>query len=301
MKVLVSGSHGLIGSELVARLAAGGHEPVRLVRGGGAGRPGQVGWDIGAGRIDAGALDGVDAVVHLAGEGIGAHRWSAAHKRRMVSSRVEGTRLLAQALAGAGTASSVMVSASAVGYYGDRGDEELTEASPGGQGFLADLCRQWEAATAPAGSAGVRVVHLRSGVVLSPKGGALAKQLPLFRFGLGGRLGPGRQWTSWISLDDEVGAILHALDGANDIRGALNATAPAPVTNAELTRVLARVLRRPAVARVPGVALRAVMGSEMADEMLLAGQRVLPAKLTATGYRFRHTELAGALHDLLAR
>jgi len=300
----VSGSHGLIGSELVVRLRASGHEPVRLVRSGAAGL-GEVGWDIGAGRVDPGALEGVAAVVHLAGEGIAAHRWSAGHKRRVLESRVEGTRLLAQAVAAAEPRPSVLVSGSAVGYYGDRGDEELTEESEGGLGFLADVCRDWEAATAPAQDAGVRVVHLRSGIVLSPKGGALAKQLPLFRLGLGGRLGSGRQWMSWISLDDEVGAVLHALGQSGSegrqVSGAVNATAPAPVTNAELTRTLARVLHRPAVARVPATALAAVMGSEMAREMLLAGQRVTPAKLTATGYGFRHTELEPALRQLLGR
>jgi uncharacterized protein (TIGR01777 family) len=304
VRVLVSGSHGLIGSELVARLRSSGHEPVRLVRGvqRDLARPAEARWDIEAGTIDPGALDGMDAVVNLAGVGIAAHRWSPDHKRRVRSSRIDGTRLLAEAVAAAEPKPSVLVNASAIGYYGDRGDEELTEESGPGPGFLADLCRQWEAATGGAEAAGVRVVHLRSGIVLSPNGGALAKQLPLFRLGLGGRLGSGRQWTSWISLDDEVGAILHALGGHHgEMRGPLNATAPHPVTNAEFTRVLARVLRRPAVARAPGAALSAVMGAEMAKEMLLAGQRVLPCKLDATGYRFHHSELEPALRDLLGR
>ena len=299
MRVLVSGSHGLIGSELVARLPGAGHESVRLVRGARA-APAEARWDVEAGTIDSGALDGVDAVVNLAGEGIAAHRWSADHKRRVLASRVEGTRLLAEAAAAAQPRPSVFVNASAIGYYGDRGEEELTEESAPGRDFLADVCRQWEAATGAAEAAGVRVVLLRSGIVLSPKGGALAKQLPLFRLALGGRLGSGRQWTSWISLDDEVGAILHSL-GEEGVRGPVNATAPHPVTNAQFTRTLARVLRRPAVARVPGPALSAAMGAEMAKVMLLASQRVLPAKLDATGYRFRHRELDPALRALLGR
>jgi len=306
VRVLLSGSHGLIGSELAAYLPAAGHDVVRLVRrspsaaGDVPTGPGETRWDIEAGSMDPGALEGVDAVVHLAGEGIAAHRWSSAHKRRVLDSRVRGTRLLAEAAAGAASRPTVFVSASAVGFYGDRGDEELTEESLPGAGFLAGVCSQWEAATEPAESAGVRVVHLRSGIVLSPKGGALARQLPLFRLGLGGRLGSGRQWMSWVSLDDEVGAIVHAL-AEPGLRGPLNVTAPQPVTNAELTRALARVLRRPALARAPGAALSAVLGSEMAKEMLLAGQRVLPAKLSATGYRFGHPELEPALRHLLGR
>jgi uncharacterized protein (TIGR01777 family) len=291
MRVLVTGSHGLIGSALSASLEGDGHEVRGLSRG--------ADWDPEGGRIDPAVLDGVDAVVHLAGEGIGDHRWSDEHKRRVLDSRVNGTGALARAIAAtdAGSQPKVFVSGSAVGYYGDR-QEAVSEESQSGQGFLADVCRQWEAATAPASEAGVRTVLLRTGVVLSPKGGALAKQLTPFKLGAGGKLGKGDQWLSWVSIDDEVGAIRHAIDHAGVV-GPLNATAPNPVTNAEFTKTLARVLGRPAVLTVPSFALRAMFGKGMADEMLLAGQRVLPARLEATGYAFRHPTLEPALRAVL--
>jgi uncharacterized protein len=216
-----------------------------------------------------------------------------------MASRGQSTTLLARTLAGLARPPTVMVSASAVGYYGDRGDEELTEQSSPGSGFLAEVCTAWEDATEPAQRAGVRVVRLRSGVVLSAHGGALARQLPLFRLGIGGRLGSGRQWLSWISLPDEVGAVLHALD-TPALEGALNATAPAPVTNRDFTRALGRALHRPAAVAVPGFALRIALGSDLASEMVLAGQRVLPTRLRATGYTFRYPDVDAACAALFA-
>jgi uncharacterized protein (TIGR01777 family) len=237
--------------------------------------------------------------VHLAGAGIGDKRWSARRRREIVSSRVASTAVLVRALAELSRPPATMVSASAVGFYGDRGDEELTEDSGPGTGFLADLCRAWEDATEPAAQAGVRVVRLRSGIVLSAHGGALARQLPLFRLGLGGRLGTGRQWLSWISLADEVGAILHGLDDTA-LRGPVNATAPTPVTNRDFTRALGRALHRPTVMTVPGMALRIALGPDLASEMVLAGQRVVPTRLTSTGYRFHHADVDSALAAALA-
>lgn len=297
MRVVVSGSSGLIGRSVVSALRARGDEVTPLVR-----RPaaaGETTWDPESGSIDAANLEGAHAVVHLAGAGIGDKRWSTARRLEIVSSRVQSTSLLARTLAGLSRPPSVLVSASAVGFYGDRGDEKLTEDSESGSGFLADLCRAWEDAAEPAVGAGIRVVRLRSGVVLSAQGGALARQLPLFRLGIGGRLGRGRQWLSWISLPDEVGAVLHAL-GEPALKGPVNATAPAPVTNREFTRALGRALHRPAVVAVPGFALRVALGPEMASEMVLAGQRVLPTRLSATGYHFEHGAIDAALAAVLA-
>lgn len=307
MRVLVSGAHGMIGSAVVARLAAEGHAVVTLERPGSERRPvpgttGSVRWDPPADTLDRTALaDGgrIDAVVHLAGAGIGDRRWSAARRQELVASRVGSTSLLATELASAATPPDVLVSASAVGFYGDRGDEELTEDDPPGDGFLADLCRRWEDATAPAAEAGIRVVTLRSGIVLSPTGGALARQLPLFRLGLGGRLGDGHQWVSWITLTDEVGAVVRAITDPG-LRGPVNAAAPQPVTNAELTRAIARAVHRPAVLWVPRAALALALGGQLADEMLLASQRVRPARLTAVGHRFEHPEVNSALAAILA-
>ena len=301
MRVLVSGSRGLIGSALVRALRTRGDEVGRIVRrqAGEPAGPADVSWDIEARTVDTRAMEGADALVHLAGASL-ARRWSSAYKVRLRDSRVQGTTQLATALAQLDRPPSVMVSGSAIGYYGDRGDAELTEDSGAGTGFLAELVQAWEAATASAEEAGIRVVHLRSGIVQSAKGGALSKQLPLFKLGLGGQLGPGRQYVSWISLVDEVDAILHAI--TNDtVRGALNATAPNPVTNAELTRVLGAAVGRPTLLRVPSPALSLAFGPEMARETVLISQRVRPARLEATGYAFRHPELAGALEAALGR
>ena len=298
MRVLVTGSSGLIGSELVRRLEAEGHRVTRLVR-----RlpgPGEVGWDPKEGTADAAALEGHDAAVHLAGAGLGDHRWTRSYKAEIRNSRVNGTSLLARTLAGLDSPPAVLASASAVGYYGDRGDEELTEDSGPGGGFLADVVRQWEAAAAPAAEAGIRVVNFRSGVVQTPTGGSLQRlQLP-FKLALGGRMGSGRQWLSWISLDDEISAILHVL-ATDELRGPVNLTAPQPVTYGEYAKALGRALRRPAVIPTPTWGLDLLLGREMVREMILGGQRVLPAKLRATGFQHRHPGIDDALGDLLRR
>jgi hypothetical protein len=298
VRVLISGSRGLIGSALVPRLESDGHVVVRLVRG--PSEPGTATWDPAHGQLDPVVLGGVDAVVHLSGEGIATHRWSPAHKGRVLHSRVDSTTLLARTLVGLPNRPAVLLSASAIGYYGDRGDDELTEDAGPGTGFLADLCQAWEAATAAAEEAGIRVVRLRTGIVLCRSGGALAKQLPLFRLGVGGRLGSGRQQTSWISIDDEVGAIAFAL-ARPGLRGPVNLTAPFPVSNAEFSATLARAVHRPAVLPVPAFALRAALGRQMADEMVLSGARVVPARLQAAGYTFAHPNLDEALASVLAR
>ena len=300
VNILVSGSHGLIGSAVVAALGIESHTVRRLVRGGAG--AGDVAWDPEAGAVDEAALaddGGIEGVVHLAGAGIGDKRWSAERKALVRRSRVEATHALSAALARMDTPPRVMVSGSAVGWYGDRGDEVLTEESAGGSGFLAEVCHDWETATAPASEAGTRVVNIRSGVVMSAKGGALKKQLPLFRLGVGGKLGHGRQYISWVSIDDEVGAIVHAL-GSDELSGPVNVTAPEPVTAGALARVLGSVLRRPAVVPVPRFALSAVLGPELTGEML-ASQRVLPTRISADGYTFRHPELEGALRAVLGR
>lgn len=300
MRILVSGSTGFIGSALVTSLEAEGHDVVRLVRSD-ASAPGTVPWDPRAGKLDPGALDDLDAAIHLAGEGIASHRWSSAHMGRVIDSRVQGTMLLSDALSKAARPPAVLLSASAVGYYGDRGDDAVTEDDGPGTGFLAEVCQQWEASTSVAEQAGIRVVHLRTAsMVLSPAGGALAKLLPLFRFGLGGRLGPGDQWMTWIALDDEIRAIEFLLS-AGQLRGPVNLTAPEPTTNADFTKALGRALHRPAIIPVPATALHLVLGRQMANEMLLTGARVRSTKLQSAGYPFRHTDLAEALSTMLRR
>lgn len=299
MHVAVTGSSGLIGSALTALLTTGGHRVTRLVRRAARG-PDEAHWDPDAGTLDADRLRGVDAVVNLAGEAIGG-RWTAELKRRVLDSRVDGTRLLAQTLAGLDGGPRVLVNGSAIGYYGyDRGDELLTEASGQGTGYLADVVRQWEAATEPASAAGVRVVLVRTGIVQSPQGGSLKLLLPLFRLGVGGRLGSGRQWVSWITLDDIAGIFLHALTDP-DLEGVVNAVAPEPVTNAEFTRVLGRVLRRPTPVPVPPFGPALLLGREGARETALASQRVAPERALASGYRFRHPDLETGLRHLLGR
>jgi uncharacterized protein (TIGR01777 family) len=297
MKIAVTGSHGLIARHLLPALDAAGHQVVKVVRG--QAGAGELHWDPAAGELDGDALEGVDAVVHLAGKGIFG-RWSETHKAEVRNSRLQGTALLADRLAGLSRKPATLVSGSAVGYYGDRGSEVLTEVSQRGRGFLADLVEDWEAATAAAEDAGIRTVKLRTGIVCAADGGALKLQLPVFKLGVGGRLGSGEQWFPWISIDDEVGAILHALDH-DSLSGPVNLAAPEPVTNAEFTRALGEVLHRPTALAVPAVAIRTVLGREMADETLLVSQRVQPVALEASGYRFRHPEVRGALQAVLDR
>ena len=297
MDVAITGASGLIGTALVAALGRAGHRPIRLVRGAATGTD-QIAWDPANGTIDAASLDGVDAIVNLAGAGIGDHRWTDEYKRTLVDSRVKGTDLLAQTIAAMRKKPSVLLSGSAIGFYGDRGDEELTEESLGAHDFLADLCQQWEAATAPAAAAGVRVAHLRTGIVLSSRGGALKKQLPLFKLGVGGRMGSGKQWQSWISLTDHVGATLHLLQ--HDLAGPVNLTAPNPVTNAAFAKALGRALHRPSFFPVPSFGPKLLLGGELADAILFGGQRVLPARLQSIGFAFRHPTIDDALKVELA-
>ncbi|MEV0056552.1 TIGR01777 family oxidoreductase [Saccharopolyspora shandongensis] len=289
MRVVVAGSSGLIGTSLVAALRQAGHEVVRLVR-----RlptaPDERGWDPEGGQLDADALDGADAVVNLCGAGIGERRWSPERKRQLVHTRVRPTEVLAKAVAERGV--PVLANGSAVGFYGDSGSKPVTETSEPGSDFLANLCQRWEAATKPAADAGVRVVRLRSGLVLSPSGGLLGQLRPLFSMLLGGRLGGGTQYMSWISLDDEVGAIRFVLERP-EVSGPVNLTGPAPVTNAEFTRALGEALGRPAPWIVPGFALRIALG-ELADQAL-TGQRALPTVLESEGFAFQHPSIGAAL------
>jgi len=315
MQVAVTGSTGLIGRALVKRLEAEGHEALPVLRPANPGpqqpgdaaaqaeQPGDaaarvIAWDPAADRIDGQALEGLDAVVHLAGEPIAARRWSSAQKRRIADSRTRGTALLAGALARLDTPPSVLVSASAIGYYGDRGDERLDESSNVGSDFLARVCHDWESAADPAREAGIRVVHPRTGVVLSQSGGALAEMLPFFRLGIGGRVGSGRQWMSWITLHDEVEALLWLLSA--DVDGSVNLTAPDPVTNRELTAALGRALRRPTLLPVPKPALWARLGRELTEALLYSSARVAPALLARRGFRFAHPDIATALDAVLA-
>jgi uncharacterized protein len=302
MLVAVTGASGLIGAALVRRLEAQGHQVRRLTRSRPTG-PDQVQWDPAAGRLDPDALAKADAVVHLAAANIGDKlRWTARTKREILETRVEGTGLVARTMAelakGPG-GPRVLVCASGAHYYGDRGDEVLTEASSTGRGFLAGVVRQWEAAADPARAAGLRVVHLRTGPVQDAAGAGLPKQVLMFRMGVGGRFGSGRQWLSWVSLDDITGAYLHALT-RQDLDGPVNAVAPNPVTNAEFTATLARILHRPAVLHVPAFAPRLVLG-EFADEMLFTSMRIHPARLLETSYRFQLPELEPALRHTLGR
>lgn len=297
MHIAVTGASGLLGTALVPFLTTGGHRVTSVTR-----RPGprdSIRWDPSSGAIDVSAFEGLDAVVHLAGENVGA-RWTAERKRRIRESRVGGTRLLAEALAALERPPRVLVSASAVGVYGDRGDEVLAEdATPAGppSDFFVELGREWEGATEPARAAGVRVVTLRFGIVLTPAGGALGRMLPPFRLGVGGPMGGGQQWVSWISMDDAVGAVHHALF-TGELSGPVNAAAPEPVTSRTFAETLGRVLHRPAVVPVPAMALRLLFG-EMADTALLGSQRVSASRLVAAGYSFRHPRLETALrHEL---
>ena len=298
MRILVSGSHGLLGSALLPALAGKGHQVIRLVRGISSAGGSEVSWDPEGGRLDPVSLSGVEAVVHLGGENIAARRWSDAQKARIRESRVKGTTLLAGTLARLSQPPRVLLSASAIGYYGDRGEEVLGEESPSGKGYLPEVCRAWEEAAQPAARQGIRVVLMRFGVILSPTGGALAKMLLPFQMGVGGILGNGRQYMSWISLDDAVGAVSHGLEIAA-LRGPVNAVVPLAVTNARFTKTLGRVLRRPTVVPLPAFAARLAFG-EMANALLLSSVRVEPRRLLASGYPYRHADLEGALRHLLA-
>ena len=297
MRIAVTGASGLIGGALLPSLRAGGHEVLRLVRRSPSSGD-EVRWDPLTKQIDAERLEGLDAVVHLSGENIAAGRWTDAKKARLRSSRVGSTRFLSETLAGLTRKPSVLVSASALGYYGDRGDAWVGETDPPAADFFGQLSVEWEAAAAHAAHAGIRVVHPRTGVVLSPTGGALGKMLRPFRLGVGGVVGSGRQYFSWIALDDVVGVIHHLL-ARSDLSGPVNASAPEPVTNAELTKTLGRVLGRPTFVPVPAVALRIAFG-EVADA-LLASTRMRPERLLETGYRFRFPELEGALRHVLSQ
>ena len=296
MKVAITGSNGLIGSALVAALEGRGDTVVRVVRGDGDG----IRWDPERATIDAAGLEGVDAVVHLAGEGIGEKRWTPEQKQKILDSRVKGTTLIATTIANLERRPSVFVSASAIGWYGNRGDEVLTEESgpPSPDEFLAEVCREWEAATEAAEAAGIRTVHLRTGIVLSASGGALGRMLTPFKLGLGGRIASGRQYMSWIALDDEIGAILHALDHA-DVEGVINATAPSPATNSEFTAALGQALHRPTLLPTPLLPVKALYGKELVQHLLVDGARVMPTHLEATGYEFRYPTLDVALRAMI--
>lgn len=298
LRIAVTGSSGMVGRQLVPFLRTGGHDVMRLVRR----RPrvaDEIHWDPATGQIDAAVLEGVDAVIHLAGVSIAGGRWTRARKEAIRESRVDGTRLLAETLAGLAKPPRVLVSASATGYYGDGGETVLTESAEQGSGFLADVCAGWEAAASPASDAGIRVVHPRFGIVLGGSGGMLAQLAPVFRLGLGTPLGSGQQWMSWIALDDLLGIVLHAVSD-DQVAGPLNAVAPEAVTNAEFTETLAGVLHRPVLFRAPAPALRLVAG-ELADALLLASQRARPARLEEQPFRFEFPTLDDALRHELGR
>ena len=299
LRVAITGASGLLGTALTASLTKNAHTVLPLVRDRARAKSGAIYWDPERGELDAEALEGVDAVIHLAGEGVADGRWTDARKARILGSRTKGTGLIARALAGLAKRPRVLVSASAVGYYGDTGEREVDESAPRGEGFLAEVCEAWEAAAQPARDAGIRVVCPRIGVVLAQKGGALERMLPIFRLGAGGRIGNGRQGFPWIAIDDVVGAITFALHD-DTLSGPMNLAAPAHTSNADFTRALAAVLSRPAFLPVPGFALRAAFGG-MADEALLQGQYARPAALLRHGYEFLYPDLAGALRHVLQR
>ena len=295
MKIIISGASGLIGTPLVASLRKHGHEVVQLVRR--SAKQNESQWNPATGVIDRAIIDGADAVIHLSGAGIGDRRWTAKYKQELLDSRTKSTALLATTIAKCNKKPSVFLSGSAIGIYGARGDEELTEQSSHGDSFLAEICKQWEAAAKPAVDAGVRTVFLRTGIVLTPLGGALKKQLPLFKLGLGGKFGDGRAWQSWISLDDELAAIEHLLTAK--VSGAVNLTAPNPVTNADFTTALARALKRPAILPIPKFGPSLLLGGELAEALLFTGQRVMPDVLQKSGFAFQHSTVDVALRALL--
>ena len=303
MRIVISGGSGLIGTALRAALVARGDHVISLVRPSSQQHgPSDVAWDPREGTIDVAKLNElgpIDAVVHLAGAGIADKRWSVERRAEILDSRVSSTSLLATAITGLATLPPAFVSGSAIGIYGDRGDEVLTEDSSPGEGFLAEVCQRWEEAAAPAVAAGVRTTFARTGIVLSTAGGALKKQLPLFRAGLGGPLSSGTQWFSWIGIADEVGALIAMIDDPSLV-GPVNLTAPDPVTNATFTTELSHALHRPSVFRVPRFALKAALGAELTEEALLASQRVLPRRLEASTFSFASPDLPDALQSILA-
>jgi uncharacterized protein len=299
MRIAVTGSTGLIGNRLVSHLGEAGHEVLVLVRPGSsraAAGTTPVEWDPAAGTLDPAALEGLDAVVHLAGAGIADSRWTTEQKARILESRTQGTELIARTIAELQRKPRVLLSGSAIGYYGDTRDRPTDESGPSGDDFTARVCVAWEAAAAAAEEAGIRVAYLRTGVVQAAEGGALAKQLPFFRKGLGGKVGSGRQYISWISLEDEVRAIRFLLD--HELDGPVNLVAPEPVTNSEYTRTLGRVLNRPTTI-IPMAGPRLLYGRELADSLLLTSQRIIPAALDAAGFEFRHPVLEDALRSVI--
>jgi len=297
MDVAITGSSGLIGTALRAALTEAGHRPIRIVRRDPA--PGEIQWDVDAGSIDAASLEGVDAVVHLAGAGIGDKRWNDDYKKVILDSRTKGTALIAETIAGLDNKPSIFLSGSAIGYYGPRGDATITEETPVGDTFLADVCEKWEAAAQPAIDAGVPTAFLRTGIVQTPKGGALQKQLPLFKIGLGGKFGNGKQYQSWISLDDEVNAIIHLLTAG--VTGPVNLTAPEPVTNATFAKTLGKVLKRPSFFPVPAFGPRLLLGKDMANALLFESQKIIPTVLQASGFTFAHPNLESGLRAVLRK
>ena len=296
MKIAVTGASGLIGSALVPHLRGSGHDVMRLVR-----RPAasvdEISWDPRSGSVDLTRLEGTDAVIHLAGAGVGDHRWTDAYKREILDSRVDGTHTIVTAMTALEKRPAVLVSASAIGWYGDTGDRPVDESAPAGTGFLADVVRAWEAAAGPAAAAGIRVVHPRTGLVVSSKGGAWARMLPLFKAGLGGKLGSGRQYWSWISLRDEIRALVFLLEN-EALSGPVNLTAPTPLTNAEVTSIMGTVLHRPTLLPAPAFALKAALG-EFSTEVL-GSARVIPSVLESTGFTFEDPTLESALRAALA-
>ncbi|HXT63520.1 MAG TPA: TIGR01777 family oxidoreductase [Pyrinomonadaceae bacterium] len=297
MKILIGGSHGVVGTALIKSLEAQGHEIFRLVRHAPASKT-EVEWSPDRYSIALARIEGFDAVVNLAGESIAEGRWTDDKKRRIRESRVKGTKLLGDALANLTVPPKTFVCASAIGYYGNRGDELLTEASAPGDGFLSKVCAEWEEATALAMEKGIRVVNARFGIILDTNGGALKKMLPPFRMGVGGRIGSGKQWMSWIALDDVVGGIEFALTNTS-LRGPVNFVAPNPVTNAEFTKTLGKVLSRPTIFPIPAFAIKLMFG-EMGEALLLGGQRVAPERLAVEGFEFRYSQLETALRHILA-
>lgn len=297
MKIAITGASGLIGRALTSSLTAEGHQVIPVVRRPNSATPDAIEWNPAAGTIEASKFEGVDGVVHLAGAGIGDHRWSDSYKREILESRTKGTELLALTLASLAAPPSVLVSGSAIGFYGDTADIAVDETAPAGDDFLAKVCVDWESAAAPAAAAGIRVPFLRTGIVLTADGGALAKMLPLFRFGLGGRMGSGKQWWSWISMADEIGAIRWLLD--HDVSGPINATAPSPVTNSQFTKALGEAMHRPTFAPVPSFGPKLLLGAELADALLFTSARVVPRALEASGYSFAHPTIGAALRDVL--